>query len=459
MTEIINNSKITQLLKVLILATLISSAQCIYADTSENPNQKYYDKFKLVFETLQKDYVTDPNKQQLIDYAIEGMLSSLDPHSSYFADEELQSFVSATKGEFGGIGIEMVYDSNAIKVITPIDDLPSFKAGIQTGDYIIKVNDDLISNIGFNKAVHELRGEPGTKVKITVVREGESGPLEFELTREIVKINSVKSSLDNDIAYIRIVSFTERATEEVQKALNNLATESKNNIKGIILDVRNNPGGLLAQAIKICDYFLDNGGIIVSTKGRDASSEIIHRAKIGTHKAIKVPMIVLINEGSASASEIVAAALHDNQRALLLGTKTYGKGSVQTMFNLDARSACKFTTALYYTPQGISIQAEGVHPDILIEPAKVEYSKKNESKYLLSESSFKNHIKQPNPNNDQKKKSDKENNSTNPQNKNPKEKLNENSKAMPRSAKYLEDFQYARAYDLLQGMIISGRAK
>ncbi|NDB81837.1 MAG: S41 family peptidase [Alphaproteobacteria bacterium] len=467
-----------RLFKAFILICYISIGVNVYANSYSESNDKYYEKFKLVFEKLEKDYVTEPNKQQLIDYAIEGMLNSIDPHSGYFADESLEYFVSSTKGEFGGIGVEIMYDNNAIKVISPIDDLPSYKAGIKAGDYIVKVNDEIVSNLGFNKALHEIRGTPGTKVKVTIIREGESAPLDFELKREIVKITSVKSMIDDNIAYIRIASFTEKVTEELKKSLQNLISESNGNIKGIILDLRNNPGGLLDQAISVSDYFLENQGIIVSTKGRLQSSEIIYRAKLGTEKAIKVPIIVMINEGSASASEIVAAALRDNERALLLGTKSYGKGSVQALFPLDARSACKFTTALYYTPKGISIQAEGVHPDILIEPAKVEYSKKNDSKITFSEASLKNHIKNSqassaSSNTSAPSKGELDKRSSNiEQNSDKSDTASSKSDASPKSdaslqnqaiktksSKYLEDFQYARAFDLLRGIIISTSKK
>ncbi len=419
-----------------------------------NSNEKHYEKFKVVFERLQKDYVKEPNKQQLIDYAIEGMLSSLDPHSSYFADEDLEYFVSNTKGELGGIGIEIVPEGNFIKVISPLDDLPSEKAGIKSGDLIVKVNEELVSNLGFNKALQEIRGQPGTKVKITIAREGSPKPIDFELTRELVKIKCIKTSIEDNIAYVRITSFTEKVTEELHKAFAHLQSQSKDGIKGIILDVRNNPGGLLDQAINVSDFFLDEGAI-VSTRARKANTEIVYSAKPTTKKAPKVPMIVLINEGSASASEIAAAALRDNRRALLLGTKTYGKGSVQVLFPLDHRSACKFTTSLYYTPKGISIQAEGVHPDILVETAKVEYAKKDPKNISFSESALKNHIK-----NDQKQpsashlKDAKDSEKNNMQGNKIESHVQKSDQKNNKSEKYLEDFQYARAFDLLQGIII-----
>ncbi|MDX1924816.1 MAG: S41 family peptidase, partial [Rickettsiaceae bacterium] len=449
-------------LKINFFAALILASSIAEASFTFTANDQYFEKFKQVYEILQRDYVKEPKKQELIDYAIEGMLSSLDPHSGYFADEDLEYFVSATKGEFGGIGIEIVFENNAIKVISPIDDLPSHKAGIKSGDYIVKINNELVSNLGYNKSLLELRGNPGTKVKISVIREGESKPIEYELVREIVKINAVKSNIDGNIAYIRISTFSEKAFADLKKAIKTLEEQNKDKIKGIILDVRNNPGGLLDQAIAISDYFLDNG-VIVSTKGRKQNTETIHKVNPNGFKAPKLPMIVLINEGSASAAEIVAAALQDNKRALLLGTKTYGKGSVQVLYPLDQRSACKFTTSLYYTPNGISIQAEGVHPDILIEPAKVEYAKKDENGFRFSESSFKNHIK-----NDQKKSVSDSKNTTEKDekleiNKNKQDKSDKSEKGdksqsekteVSRSTKYVEDFQYARAYDLLQGIII-----
>ncbi len=431
------------LIRYSFLASLLFISLSSHASLQKESNVKYYKKFQEVFERIEKEYVKEPEKQKLLDAAIEGMVASLDPHTGYFVDEDLEYFVSNTKGEFGGIGVEIIYEAGAIKVISPIDDLAAFKAGIKAGDYIVKVNNELISNLGFNKALIELRGAPGTKVKITVIREGQTKPLEFELTREIVKIKAVKSSLDNNIGYVRIATFSEKAPEELKKEMKNLLEQSKDHLDGIILDLRNNPGGLLEQGILVADYFMRKG-VIVSTKGRSQNSEIIFSAKDSSEKAPNIPIIVLINGGSASASEIVAGALQESKRALLLGTKSYGKGSVQTFMPIDNRSAFKITTGIYYTPSGKSIQAEGITPDIVAEQAKVEYPKKDEDQFKFSEASFKNHIK-----NEQTKSSE----TTNPE-ETPKQKA-----PVKMSDMYLKDFQYAKAYDLLQGIIILEKRK
>lgn len=309
----------------------------------------------------------------MIDEAINGMLNSLDPHSSYYTDEDLEDIFTFTKGEFGGIGVEIMYDSGAIKIISPIDDLPAFKAGLKGGDYIVGVNDELVSTLGPNKAIKEMRGTPGTKVKLLIIKEEEAKPQELELTREIVKIKPIKAHLEkNNIAYIRITTFNESTISELKSAVKKLKTESKDDLKGIILDLRNNAGGILDQAIAVSDYFIDSG-VIVTTKGRTTSSNSETKANEFSLKAPKIPMIVLINGNSASASEIVAGALQDHKRAIILGTKSFGKGSVQALTQINSRAAVKLTISKYYTPSGRSIQAEGIEPDILIESAKVEY--------------------------------------------------------------------------------------
>jgi carboxyl-terminal processing protease len=261
------------------------------------------------------------------------MLTSLDPHSYYFTDDELQEFINQTEGQFGGIGVEIIYEGGAIKIISPIDDLPAYKAGIKAGDYIISVEGKLIKNLGVNKAIKNMRGEPGTKVKIEILREGMKTPQELELTREIVKIKAVKFKNDDNIAYVRISTFNENTISELKKAFNEL-NKTNPNLDGIILDLRNNPGGLLDQAIKVTEYFIESG-TIVYTKGRHPSNNSTFSANVFAQKAPKINMAVLINSGSASASEIVAGALQDYRRAIILGTKSFGKGSVQIFFKLN----------------------------------------------------------------------------------------------------------------------------
>lgn len=439
--------------KIISTIIVIFSSSTAFGIFKSESNDKYYNKFKEVFEKIEKDYVKEPKKQELLDAAIEGMLSSLDPHSGFFADEDLEFFVTSTKGEFGGIGVEIIYENSAIKIISPIDDLPAYKVGIKAGDYIVKVNNELVSNLGYNKSLLELRGKPGTNVKVTVLREGENKPLDFDITRDIVKINAVKSSIDNNILYLRISTFSEKATQELLKEIKTVLSENKGKINGMILDLRNNPGGLLEQAISVSNLFLKDG-VIVSTKGKKSSTEIVTRADPTSEKAPDLPMIVLVNGGSASSSEILAAALQENRRALLVGTKTYGKGSIQTFFPLDERSAFKFTTGLYYTPKGISIQAEGITPDIIIEQAKVEYPKKDDDKFKFSEATFKNHLK-----NEQNNKESKDNKDSKDNKKSDIEDKKTEKSEPKKSDLYLKDFQYARAYDLMQAIIILEKTK
>jgi carboxyl-terminal processing protease len=417
------------------------------------PDQVYYKQFQQVFERINKDYVQDPDRQKMTDAAINGMLMSLDPHSSYFTDEDLEDFISQTKGEFGGIGVEITFDggtlnSGVLKVISPIDDLPADKAGVKAGDYIIAINDELVSTLGFYKAVKEMRGDPGTKVKITIITETDPKPREIELTRAIVKIKPVKAHLeDSNIGYIRIVTFNEHTIEELRKAFKKLESESKTGIQGIILDLRNNPGGLLDQGVAVSEFFIDSG-IVVTTKGRTGYSNSVLTASKFAQKAPQVPLIVMINSGSASASEIVAGAIQDHKRGLIIGTKSFGKASVQTFVQVSPRAAVKLTTAKYYTPNGRSIQADGIDPDIVIEPLKVEFAEQKSNEKRFSESSLKNYLK-----NDQKGKDDKSK-KTDKDLKNLQDKADSKEVKEP-SELYKKDYQFARAYDLIRGLILS----
>ena len=435
--------------------------------------------FAEILYIVDKFYVQDvKNKQEFVDSAVNGALSALDPHSSYITDDDLKDFYEHTKGEFGGIGVEVMYDSSAIKVISPIEDLPAQKVGINAGDYIVAVDGEQVSNIGFNKSIKKMRGEPNTKVKLLVVREGEIKPIEFELTREIVKIKPVKYSMDENIAYIRITQFNEHATKELKNAINTL--KAKNSIDGIILDLRNNPGGLLDQAVGVSDYFI-NEGQIVSTKGRIKASNAEFNANPKSEKAPEIPIVVIINSGTASASEIVSGAIQDHRRGIVLGTKSFGKGSVQTVMNINNRAALKLTTAKYYTPSGKSIQAEGITPDIFVEQIKIDYSENNaqDSRLLQNkESSLRNYLQ-----NEQKLKENKDNkdNASNEkknvnnndastdkdslQNKNDKNKTettkDEGDKFVKNERKisdrYRTDYQYARSFDLVKGLILSNK--
>ncbi|WP_341786986.1 S41 family peptidase [Rickettsia endosymbiont of Cantharis rufa] len=446
------------LLRLIIALFFIINSICAFAEEEKEPenkisNQEAYKQFQEVFERIEKDYVQVPDKQKMIDEAINGMLNSLDPHSSYYTDEDLEDIFTFTKGEFGGIGVEIMYDSGVIKIISPIDDLPAFKAGLKGGDYIVGVNDELVSTLGPNKAIKEMRGTPGTKVKLLIIKEEEVKPQEIELTREIVKIKPIKAHLEkNNIAYIRITTFNESTISELKAAVKKLKAESKDNLKGIILDLRNNAGGILDQAIAVSDYFIDSG-VIVTTKGRTSSSNSETKANEFSLKAPKVPMIVLINGNSASASEIVAGALQDHKRAIILGTKSFGKGSVQALTQINSRAAVKLTISKYYTPSGRSIQAEGIEPDILIEPAKVEYPEVKKIDKRFSESSLKNYLK-----NDNAKNRDingKDNSSKNKDSKKETKAKNNKQEENELSELYKKDYQFARAYDVITGLIIN----
>ncbi|XVN41605.1 MAG: S41 family peptidase [Rickettsia endosymbiont of Argas persicus] len=439
---------------IIAIFYIINSASIFAANIKEEEkelknkitNEEAYKQFQEVFERIEKDYVQVPDKQKMVDEAINGMLNSLDPHSSYYTDEDLEDIFTFTKGEFGGIGVEIMYDSGAIKIISPIDDLPAFKAGLKGGDYIVGVNDELVSTLGPNKAVKEMRGTPGTKVKLLIIKADEVKPQEIELTREIVKIKPIKAHLEKgNIAYIRITTFNESTISELKSAIKKLKAESNDNIKGIILDVRNNAGGILEQAIAVSDYFIDSG-VIVSTKGRIDSSNTETKANEFSLKAPKVPMIVLINGNSASASEIVAGALQDHKRAIILGTKSFGKGSVQALTQINPRAAVKLTIAKYYTPSGRSIQAEGIEPDIRIEPAKVEYPEVKKIDKRFSESSLKNYLK-----ND----TVKDNSSKNKDSKKETKDKNNKQEDNKLSELYKKDYQFARAYDVIIGLVIN----
>ncbi len=445
---------------IILLASLAVFSLAQAAEEKPVKNQltdsEYFKQFQDVFGRVDRDYVQVPDKQKMIDAAINGMLNSLDPHSGYFTDEDFEDLVDQTKGEFGGIGVEVTYDSGAIKVISPIDDLPAYKAGIKAGDYIVGVNDEFVATLGFYKAVKAMRGAAGTKVKLLVIKEDESKPKEIELTREIVTIKPVKAYLEkNNVAYIRVIVFNEHTISELKKAIKNLGKE---NIKGIILDLRNNPGGLFEQAIDMSEYFIDSG-VIVSIKGKNPNSNEVYNSNKSKEKAPNVPMVVLINAGSASASEIVAGALQDHGRALVLGTKSFGKGSVQVLTQVSPRSAVKITIAKYYTPKGREIQAEGIEPDITIMAAKVEYPETKGIDIRFSESSLKNYLKNDkadNPKEDQaanKKVTTKTDNTS---------KTSSSAKETGQKAvtepqfldHYKKDYQFARAYDLIVGLIL-----
>jgi len=459
MTQIITRFiKYTFVVYIILCATLlhVGIAHAVDSKAESKPNNSAeYKEFHRIFEKVQKDYVKEPKKQEMLDAAIAGMLSSLDPHSMYFKDEDFDDFVNFAKGEFGGIGVEIIYEGNFIKIISPIDDLAAYKAGIQAGDYIIAVNGESVAATGQNKAIRNLRGEPGTKVKITVFRDGENKPREYELVRELVKLKPVKHNRDGDIAYIRVVTFNENTTVELMKAMKSILEKSNNPLKGIILDLRNNPGGILEQGVSVAGYFVDSG-VIVTTKGRTEAANASFSASKFTPKAPNVPVVVLINGGSASASEIVSGALQDYKRAIILGTTSFGKGSVQAFMPLDARSAMKITIAKYYTPKGRSIQGEGIEPDIIVEQAKVEYPKHDDSEKRFSEAILHNHLSR-DDNDDKVIDTQKEvDQAAIEKREDDKKEKSKQSKVPVMSDMYQNDFQYSRAYDLIYGLSVTG---
>ncbi len=317
-----------------------------------------------VLSVIQGSYVEEPNMDDLVQGAIKGMLQTLDPHSSYLTPDMLKQVEVETKGVFGGLGIEIGVKDGVLTVIAPIDDTPAFRAGLQAGDRIVKIEKESTRDMTVIDAVKRLRGEPGTKVTISVLREGLSEARDYTISRDIIKIKSVKAKAMGDgIAYIKLLQFQQDSNGELEKALQ-AAQKEKDGLRGLVLDLRNNPGGLLDQAVKVADEFIDSG-LIVYTDGRIENQKIKYFArKEGTYTGF--PIVVLVNAGSASASEIVAGALQDHGRAILLGTKTFGKGSVQTILPLEDGSALRLTTARYFTPNGRSIQAKGIEPDIVV---------------------------------------------------------------------------------------------
>jgi carboxyl-terminal processing protease len=329
------------------------------------------DLFGEVFERVRADYVEKVSDQELIEAAINGMLTALDPHSSYMNAKSFSDMQVQVQGEFGGLGIEVTMENGVIKVVSPIDDTPAAKAGLKPGDFITEIDGEPVQGLSLNDAVERMRGPVGSPIKLTIRRQGRD-PFDVTLLRAVVKIQSVKSQLEGpDIGYIRISSFNEQADSGVKAAIKSLKEKAGNKLTGIVLDLRNNPGGLLDQAVAVANDFLSQGEI-VSTRGRHPEDAQRYDAQPPGDLTGGLPMVVLINGGSASASEIVAGALQDHHRAVLLGTRSFGKGSVQTIIQLPGHGAMRLTTARYYTPSGRSIQARGIEPDIVVEPAKIE---------------------------------------------------------------------------------------
>ena len=355
-----------------LLIFLILIVNSSHAENNKDLYEKL-DSFGDVFDLIQKNYVEDVEDEKVIEFAINGMLQALDPHSGYMNTDQYIEMREETEGEFGGLGIEVTMENGFIKIITPIDDTPAAKAGVMPGDYITHINGESIQGQSLQESVEKLRGLVGTSVKISIARAGEEEVLIKSIKRAIITVQAVKFRREDNVGYIRLISFSEQAGKGIKKAIKDLQKEiGEKNISGFVLDLRNNPGGLLGQSIDVTNHFLSSGEI-VSTKGRDKRNIARFDASKGDFTNGK-PLILLINEGSASASEIVAGALQDHKRAIILGAQSYGKGSVQTIFPLNDRSAIRMTTALYYTPSGDSIHRIGVTPDIEV---KSDFSSEN----------------------------------------------------------------------------------
>ncbi|TNF34103.1 MAG: S41 family peptidase [Gammaproteobacteria bacterium] len=373
--------------------SILATAESAPATEQEGLPLEQLRNFSDIFARIKSDYVEPVDDKQLLENAIRGMLSGLDPHSTYLDPNEYKELKIGTSGQFGGLGIQVGMEDGFVKVIAPIDDTPAFKAGIKAGDLIIRLDDKPVKGMSLNDAVNMMRGKPGTSIVLTIVREGEPNPLTFTIERDIINVVSVKSRLlEKNYGYIRISTFQSRTAHHLVEAIDNLRDENKAPLNGLILDLRNNPGGVLNAAADVSDTFLDDG-LIVYTKGRIENSYFEFKAKHGD--ALNgAPMVVLINEGSASASEIVAGALQDHKRAIVMGSKSFGKGSVQTIQELRNGGAVKFTTAHYFTPSGRSIQAEGIAPDIILENLRLTAVETNGVKNI-KEADLTGHLENP----------------------------------------------------------------
>ena len=367
--------------------TLIgSSARAAASDTYRQLNL-----FGDVFERVRTDYVDKPNDSKLVESAISGMLTGLDPHSSYMDAKSFRDMTVQTRGEFGGLGIEVTMEDGLVKVVSPIDDTPAARAGILANDLIVQLDDENVQGLTLNQAVEKMRGPVNTKIKLKVIRKGQDKPLDIVLTRENIRVRPVTARIEqDDIAVIRIKSFNEQTTEGLKREISNMQTQLGDKLKGYIIDLRNNPGGLLEEAVTVSDSFLERGEI-VSTRGRNTEETQRRSAKPGDLTKGK-PVMVLVNGGSASASEIVAGALQDHKRATLIGTRSFGKGSVQTIIPLgQGNGALRLTTARYYTPSGKSIQAKGIIPDIeVLQDVPDELKARTDTK---GEASLRGHLK------------------------------------------------------------------
>lgn len=387
--------------------------------------------FTDVLAIVKKSYVEEVDTKKLIYGAINGMLASLDPHSSFMPPETYKEMKIETKGTFGGLGIEISIKDGILTVISPIEDTPAYRAGIKAGDQILKIDDKFTKDLTVMDAVKRMRGTKGTKVTLTIMRDGFERPKDFPLTRDIIQVKSVKfKTLDDGYGYVRIAQFQEKTADDLQKALESLKEANKGKLSGLVLDLRNDPGGLLDQAVRVAENFLDEGKLIVYTEGREKDSQMRFTSRKGD-KQPNFPIVVLINSGSASASEIVAGALQDHKRAVVMGVQSFGKGSVQTILPLSDNSGLRLTTARYYTPSGRSIQAKGITPDIVVEKIELAATGEKKDSMHLREKDLENHFE-----NDKK------------------EPVSEKTESLPpykTDEQVKNDYQILRALDLLKG--------
>jgi len=378
---------------VIALIAFIGISTQRRCDAQGGKEYEYIGLFTDVMTIVKKSYVEEVDSKKLIYGAINGMLTALDPHSSFMSPDTFKEMKVETKGAFGGLGIEISLKDGILTVISPIEDTPAQRAGIKSGDQILKIDDRFTKDLTITDSVKKMRGLKGSKVILTIMRDGFERPKEFTLIRDIIQVKSVKSRmLDNGYGYVRIAQFQERTDEDMAKALKALVAENKGKqLSGLVLDLRNDPGGLLDQAVRVSDHFVEDGKLIVYTEGREKES----RMQFSASSRIKepgYPVVVLINGGSASASEIVAGALQDHQRAIVMGTQSFGKGSVQTIIPLSDDSGLRLTTARYYTPKGRSIQAKGITPDIVVEQLELPKESPRRESMFIREKDLENHF-------------------------------------------------------------------
>ncbi|MEK9946827.1 MAG: S41 family peptidase [Alphaproteobacteria bacterium] len=378
-------------LAVLGISFFLAVSAPTYADAqSSSETYRQLDLFGEVFNRVRADYVDEVDDEKLIEAAVNGMLQALDPHSGFLNAKNFREMQVQTRGEFGGLGIEVTMENGFVKVISPIDGTPAERAGILTNDLITHIGGEQIQGLTLSQAVEKMRGPVNTDIRLTVVRPGVDAPFDVTLTREVIRIASVRSRIEDDIAYLRVTTFSEQTASGLAKEIREIKEELGDTLAGAVLDLRGNPGGLLDQAVKVSDAFLEQGEI-VSTRGRQAGEAQRFNAKSGD-LIDGLPLVVLINGGSASASEIVAGALQDHGRAVVLGTQSFGKGSVQTIIPIAGHGAVRLTTSLYYTPSGRSIQAKGISPDIVVEQARLESLQARRPDLRRSEANLRNHI-------------------------------------------------------------------